>query len=75
GVPFTPLSLPELLDEMRRLVDSLELNRSHFRCDHVSNFLPIQGVLGRDKTTMLSTIDAFAESIPFTTDPYLPVVG
>ncbi len=72
---FTPLTLPELIAEMRTMVSALELNRSHFRCDHASNFLPIQGVLSRDKTAVMALIDAFAQSVPPTEKPYLPWIG
>jgi coproporphyrinogen III oxidase-like Fe-S oxidoreductase len=73
--PFTPLSLAELVDEMGRLVAALELERSHFRCDHGSNFLPLQGVLGRDKAALLSQIEQFARSVPASRKPFLPLIG
>ncbi len=72
---FIPLSLPDLLGEMRQLVDGLELRRSHFRCDHVSSFLPIQGVLSRDKAAIVERIEQFAASLAPSDRPYLPVVG
>ncbi len=73
--PFTPLSLKELLREMNGLLERLSLHRTHFRCDHGSNFLPLQGVLGRDKKALLALVDEFDRTVPDSVEPYLPMIG
>lgn len=73
--PFTPLSLGELILEMGAMVSGLSLPRTHFRCDHSSNFLPLQGVLDRDKGKILDMIHHFSGRIRPSDEPYFPIVG
>jgi len=54
---FIPLTPYESLDEMRRLVSSLEVSSCVFRSNHASNYLPIKGTLPHDKEAILNTID------------------
>lgn len=75
SAPFTPLTLGQLFEEMRLLVKELQLERSHFRCDHASNFLPLKGVLSRDKKAILAMIDHFSRLVPPSRKPFLPRIG
>ena len=43
--------------ELRHLIACLELSNTVFRSDHASNYLPLKGTLGADKTMMLSQLD------------------
>lgn len=68
-VPKTPLyrrmekgefELPgpfEILDEMRILIENLEVQGTEFRSNHASNYLPIKGRLPEDKQKMLDLIN------------------
>jgi radical SAM superfamily enzyme YgiQ (UPF0313 family) len=55
---FTPLDQPGLFNEMRLLLDELELKQTIFRSDHASNYLILRGTLGRDKQKLLNLVDA-----------------
>lgn len=48
----------DLLQELRWLVEDLELTGTIFRANHASNYLPIGGRFPRDKDRLLKTIDA-----------------
>lgn len=53
-------SLPDqkmLLEELKILVQSIELDRVQFQANHASNYLPITGRLARDKNKFLQIID------------------
>lgn len=68
-VPGTPLYreqeagnfiLPDqrgLLEELRLFLEGCELSQCVFRTNHASNYLPLKGVLSRDRDAMLETID------------------
>ena len=68
-VPGTPLhsaleagsfTLPEpkeILKELRLITSLLDLERSVFRANHASNYLPLAGTMSRDKERLLQTID------------------
>jgi hypothetical protein len=69
-VPGTPLyqqcrvgefALPapeEMLREMRIMLEHIDgLTQCIFRTNHASNYLPLAGVLCRDKETLLATLD------------------
>lgn len=47
----------EILDEMRIMIQGLEVNNSVFRSNHASNYLPIKGTLPQDKEKMLELIN------------------
>ncbi len=51
----TPL---EMLAESRVLIDALDCEGSRFYAMHVSNYVPLGGMLNRDKARFLSQIDA-----------------
>jgi radical SAM superfamily enzyme YgiQ (UPF0313 family) len=56
GGQFTELSTLELCTEMEQFIQATNLEKTIFRSDHVSNHLVLKGVLGKDKTQMLSSI-------------------
>lgn len=43
--------------ELKHFISNLELEKTIFRSDHASNYLPLKGVLGRDKAAMIEQID------------------
>lgn len=47
----------EILDEMRIMIENLELQGSEFRSNHASNYLPIKGRLPEDKQKILNLIN------------------
>lgn len=55
--PFEPLGVPEVLDETEGLVRLIEADDLVFRSNHASNYLPIGGVLSRDRETLLALIE------------------
>lgn len=55
---FTQLSPRELLAETRQFIAHTDLEKTIFRSDHASNYLPLKGVLGRDKGRLMREMDA-----------------
>lgn len=47
----------EILDEMRIMIENLEVEGSEFRSNHASNYLPIKGRLPDDKEKILELIN------------------
>ncbi len=47
----------EMLEELRVLVDGIEVPASVFRSNHASNYLPLRGTLSRDREGILRLID------------------
>lgn len=47
----------EILDEMRILIENLDLQGTEFRSNHASNYLPIKGRFPEDKQKMLDLIN------------------
>jgi radical SAM superfamily enzyme YgiQ (UPF0313 family) len=54
---WQPLTMLELFQEMKLLMENLSLERTIFRSDHASNYLVLKGVLGKDKARILEEID------------------
>ncbi|MHA1229133.1 MAG: radical SAM protein [Candidatus Helarchaeota archaeon] len=55
---FEPLSDIEILKEMRLLIENINFtNKSIFRSNHASNYLPLGGTLPDDKEKLLKIID------------------
>ncbi|ROS01565.1 radical SAM family protein [Sinobacterium caligoides] len=54
---FIALSQQLLFNEIRLFLSLLELEKTVFRSDHASNYLVLKGILGRDKSKLLHTID------------------
>ena len=48
----------ELFQEMKLLMENLNLNKTIFRSDHASNHLVLKGILGRDKVRIGEEIDS-----------------
>lgn len=54
-----------ILKELRILVTGLELSHSMFHANHASNYLPIEGILNKDKAKIIAAIDsALAGEMP-----------
>lgn len=47
----------EILDEMRIMIQHMEVEGTEFRSNHASNYLPIKGRLPKDKQKMLELIN------------------
>ncbi|QGT99232.1 hypothetical protein SYNTR_0639 [Candidatus Syntrophocurvum alkaliphilum] len=47
----------EILDEMRIIIENLDLKGTEFRSNHASNYLPIKGRFPEDKNEILRLID------------------
>lgn len=59
---FLPLTAYDAMLELRELLDRIRVdNPCIFRSDHISNLLPLTGVLNRDTAKMLSEIDEVLE--------------
>lgn len=56
GGTYIHMDAPDLLKELELLIKNTRLERTIFRSNHVSNFLPLKGVLSRDKEKLLGTI-------------------
>ncbi len=54
---FTPLSEREATIEMRVILAAVELERTLFRANHVSNVVPLGGRFPRDKERLLAELD------------------
>lgn len=58
---FEPLDQQELFIELQRLISQLELEKTVFRSDHASNYLPLKGNLGADKQRFLAQLQQAIE--------------
>jgi radical SAM superfamily enzyme YgiQ (UPF0313 family) len=56
GGDYVPMEISDLLREMQMFIAKTELNSTIFRSDHASNYLVLNGVLGRDKQIMLDNL-------------------
>lgn len=54
---LTALTPWQLLEEIRLMVQGLNLSSSVFRANHASNYLPLKATLSRDKQQLLNTLD------------------
>lgn len=54
---FVLPAIPQLLGEMRTIVEHAEPTRTTFRTNHASSYLPIAGQLPRDRELILKAID------------------
>lgn len=61
GGEFVPLDQPGLFQEMRWLLETLELHNTIFRSDHASNYLVLKGTLGKDRARLLAQVDEALE--------------
>ena len=57
GFPdYEPLNQRELFQELHDFIYLLSLDRTIFRSDHASNWLPLKGTLSKDKNDLLNTL-------------------
>lgn len=56
GRKFMELNDNELLEELYKFINLLELSGTIFRSDHASNLLPLKGVLPKDKEKLLNSL-------------------
>jgi radical SAM superfamily enzyme YgiQ (UPF0313 family) len=54
---FTPVSEREATEELRELITHLELERTLFRANHVSNVVPLGGRFPRDREALVAQLD------------------
>lgn len=59
--PFRLLNQLELFKEMKLLLSELTLDKTVFRSDHASNYLVLKGILGKDKRTLVNTVQMAIE--------------
>lgn len=57
GGEFELLSPEEVLEEARIFIEETQLEKTVFRSNHASNYLALEGVLGRDKERLMAEID------------------
>lgn len=55
---FEFLDKKDLMNELRLLIENLDTDNCVFRTNHASNYLPLKGVLSRDRGKLLETIKA-----------------
>ncbi|MCP5104121.1 MAG: radical SAM protein [bacterium] len=53
---YIHMGVMDLRKELELLIKNTELDRTIFRSDHASNFLPLKGILSRDKEKLLKMI-------------------
>ena len=53
---FEELDSRELLQETYDIINGLELNKTIFRSDHASNYLPLEGAFPKDKAKLLTML-------------------
>lgn len=59
---FVQLKPVGLLEELACFISHTNLNKVVFRSDHASNYLPLKGILGRDKDALVEAIEKAAGS-------------
>ncbi len=57
GEDYEPSTMLDLFQEMHTFISHLELEKTIFRSDHVSNSLVLKGVLNKDKASLLQQIE------------------
>ncbi|MEG6523117.1 radical SAM protein [Desulfotomaculum sp. 1211_IL3151] len=59
---FVPLSTREGMLELKEMLEHIDVQQPCiFRCNHVSNFLPLKGILNRDKPQLLADVQEVLE--------------
>jgi len=59
---FTLITERQVVEELRLIVQSLELTNTVFRANHSSNIIPLEARLPRDKARLLSQLDVLLAS-------------
>ncbi|HCT84838.1 MAG: radical SAM protein [Candidatus Margulisiibacteriota bacterium] len=60
---FELLNSKELLEETYGMVELLELEQTIFRCNHASNYVPLEGRFPQDKEKLLAAIKAAIDGV------------
>lgn len=55
---FCPMNPEESLEELRLLIEQLDLSECVFRTNHASNYLPLAGTLNRDQRNLLDLLES-----------------
>ncbi|WP_075590109.1 radical SAM protein [Labilibacter marinus] len=71
---FTPLSVLEILEEMKLFISELSVTGTIYRSDHVSNQLILKGNLPRDKKRILLQIEEAINAMPSNIYPNEPMM-
>ncbi len=61
---YVQQTVVELFEELKTFIDNLNVNRVIYRSNHVSNNLPLEGVLSRDKKIILKQIEEAVKTTP-----------
>jgi radical SAM superfamily enzyme YgiQ (UPF0313 family) len=59
---FNPMSPEESLEELKLIIEQLDLSDCVFRTNHASNYLPLAGTLNRDRQKLLDILESVLES-------------
>ena len=59
---FNMLSEQGVVQELRQIIDGLDMQSTVFRANHGSNVIPLEGRLPKDKTRLLTELDALINS-------------
>lgn len=59
---FQLLSPKEVLDELELMISNLDLENCIFRSNHASNYVPLRGILNKDKEHILEQINQIRET-------------
>ncbi|MEI6564054.1 MAG: radical SAM protein [bacterium] len=59
---FKPLTELQVVQELRQMVQHLELTNTVFRANHTSNPIPLEARFGRDKGRLMAELDALIDS-------------
>jgi radical SAM superfamily enzyme YgiQ (UPF0313 family) len=54
---YVPMTISDLLKEMRTFISHIELESTIFRSNHASNYLVLNGILSRDKQLFIDKIN------------------
>lgn len=58
GDDYEEMNQTELFEELKIVIENLDVEDSDFRSNHASNYLPIKAHLPKDKENILKLIDS-----------------
>ena len=58
---YAPMSIVDLIQELKLFIEELNIEKSIFRTDHISNTVILKGVLSKNKQEMLAVLDKAME--------------
>ena len=70
GADYRPLDYLGHLREMRGFLSALNLDRTVFRSDHISNVLTLRGTLSRDREKLVAQLDRFLIEVEKNPEPW-----